>query len=144
MLWLQVWDVHDASSLEGGRCDGVDKMKLPKFADAIWVPLPAPLSGGCVAAAISKNSGVTLLDIVDTGDNVDGTDRRRALHRLVRGETQRVSGGVAHHDGVAELMGSPLTSCKAMHLAPAGACHSLRLMPPTVITFLRLMFEVCF
>lgn len=136
---MQVWDVHDASSLEGGRCDGVDKMKLPKFADAIWVPLPAPLSGGCVAAAISKNSGVTLLDIVDSGDRNDSTDRRKTLQRLVRGEKNRVSG---QYEGANELMGSPLTSRKAMHLAQGGVCHSLRLMPPTVVTFLRLVFEV--
>jgi hypothetical protein len=131
--------VHDASSLEGGRCDSVDKMKLPKFADAGWLPLPAPLAGGCVAAAISKGSGVTLLDIVDTGESTDAADRRKTLHRLVRGERQRISGV---YEGAEELMGSPRTRPQAMHLAAAGLCHSLRVMPPAVITFLRLVFEV--
>lgn len=136
----QVWQVTDELGLEGGRCESIGRAKLARYTDAVWVPLPAPLTGGCVCAAIGKSSGAVLLDMIDrTGAPPDAGERHALLAKLLRGE--RVERGIRAHMGADD---SRLVRGHRALLAAPRPCHSLRLLPSAVITFLRLILEVRF
>lgn len=134
----QVWQVTEELGLEGGRCESIGRSRLARYTDAAWVPLPAPLTGGCVCAAIGKSSGAVLIDMVDRGGAPpDAGERHALLGKLVRGE--RVERGMRSHSGGGE---SQLVRGQRTLLATPRPCHSLRLLPSAVITFLRLILEV--